>query len=1026
MRIALLFCLFSYILQAQTPRLVVPIGHTDFITSVAFSPDGKNILTGSYDCSTKLWDLSGRELQTFKADVIGLDEVINAVVFSPDGKWIGTGSANGTLRLWDFSGNTLKAFKTPDKSICSMAVSPDGKWLLTGNGQNSATLWDLSTWGIIATFKGNDEISSARDYPAVVSSVAFSPDGKQVLTGGLDRTAKIWDSSGKELKSFDNPLKDVEFAAFSPDGKAVLTCSFDGSVNLWDVFSGAELRAFEGHSGPVRSAAFSPDGNWVLTGSSDKTAKLWNVLSGKEFVNFSGHLGGINSVAFSPDGKQVLTGSHDRSAKLWDLSGRVLQTFTGHTSGISSVGFSPDGKKTLTENYNNSVMSWDLSGGAVQTFKGSVPNPSYGLSAVSPDKKLTLRSNLDYTLTLSDSLGRVLCTLKGHIGHIKSMAFSPANSDDPTGGRLILTGSDDHTAKLWDTNTGALLATLITLDSTNWVVTTPSGLFDASPGTMKSLHYVVGMEVIVLDQLKARYWQPGLLQKILNLSRGGLRNVEAFDSVALQPVIKATIEKNKLRITLTERSGGLGKLILYINKKEMSADINPNRQKTLTVNLDDFYPADITETIGLVAYDAINWLKSQTYELPYKSVSARGENSGEPERFDCGPIEPKLYLLMIGTSKYSDVSKRLTYPDLDAAEMAKALGSTGKALFKDSVELKLLSTAGGEAEDPSKINIEKAFRGFAQKATPCDILVVFFSGHGSAWGKEGDKPNFYYLTKDITSAQLADDKVRAAYAVSDEDLKKWLVAIKARKQVLILDACNSGQAAENLSGIGHRDLNASQVIAFDILKDRTGTFILSGSASDMLSYEAAEYGQGLLTYSLLEGISGTALKGNQVDIMVLFQNSRDVVPKLAQGIKRVQIPVISAPYEAASFPIGIKDSTVQIVLPQRKPVVIQCNFQDKVNYKDGLGLSQALNGYFQDQNAKGVQAKYVFYNILQYAEGFSIWGNYTIQGDQVSVGGRLFKGDKPVGEAFQLTGGKDPAELVKLILNKVNPLIKVK
>jgi hypothetical protein len=607
--------------------------------------------------------------------------------------------------------------------------------------------------------------------------------------------------------------------------------------------------------------------------------------------------------------------------------------------------------------------------------------------------------------------------------------------------RWSITCKDRLSYQLTDTRSGQVVANLLlaekapdyldekqTVSRSNiWAVTTPSGIFDASPEMMKSLHYVVGMEVIELDQLKARYWQPGLLQMILSQKNEKLRNVSAFDSIALQPLIQATLEKNILRIKLTERSGGIGKLSLYINKyKEIAADINPKRLKTLTINLDDYYNAEETETIGLVVYDANNWLKSQTYELPYKPVGAKGEISGESERFDCGAQNPKLFLLMVGTSKYSDASKSLTYPDLDAAEMAKALGSAGKALFKDNVQLKLLSTAGGEVEESNRINIEKAFSDFAQKATPCDVLVVFFSGHGTTWGKEGDKPNFFYLTKDITSTQLADDQVRNAYAVSDEDLKKWLVAIKARKQVLILDACNSGQAVENLSGIGQRDLNASQVIAFDILKDRTGTFILSGSASDMLSYEAAEYGQGLLTYSLLEGISGTALKGNQVDIMVLFQNSRDVVPKLAQGIKRVQIPVISAPFEAASFPIGIKDSTVQIVLPQRKPVVIQCNFQDKVDYKDGLGLSQALNGYFQDQSAKGVQAKYVFYNISEYAEGFSIWGNYTIQGNQVIVGGRLFKGDKPVGKPFQLTGTKDPATLVKLILKEVGPRISIK
>jgi WD40 repeat protein len=1031
----ILRCILS--LAAQKPELVLPAIHSCPITEMSFSADGKYLATVAKR-EIKLWETSsGRLLRTILSS-----ELVHCIDLSDDGTQLVSSHDNNCsderfnnselynstkIRYWNMvNGEEIAIIKTFEKPGCihQLCISHDMRFVF-GQYGDSLGVWEIGTGQQKWTMSGNGRAT-------------FSPDGKSLLLEHQGLQWVDWANPGEAQTIITDSCLTVQC---TPEFVVALTKQ--GVIKRWD----------------IRKKKLAPD--------------LKSDLSDLSFENGLRNVCSRDGLRFSADGTKLCIVTEDLIGKgavfrfriLDALSGKLINDKTCPIKGSGKfwIRMSPDLGICVTapgieeEGIYVIMRSYSIAKGRF--------SHEFGLAYLDPSSGLNLETssglNYGHSITINRNLvfngGQILYIERS--GKLPNTVFFPELGSVKTGIELdslkyytenqtlevdtkwSLSGGDGLSYELTQKDSGIVMAELFLADgpyektktgftdgsSRLWAITTPSGLFDASPEMMKSLHYVVGMEVIELAQLKARYWQPGLLQKILGLSRGGLRNVAVFDSVALQPVIQATIEKNKLRITLTERSGGLGKLILYINNKEMSpADINPGRQKTLTVNLDDFYPADITETIGLVAYDANNWLKSQTYELPYKSVGAKGDNPVEPERFDCGSIKPKLYLLMIGTSKYEDVSKSLTYPDLDAAEMAKALGSTGKALFKDNVQLKLLSTAGGELEEPSKINIEKAFSDFAQKATPCDVLVVFFSGHGSTWGKEGDKPNFYYLTKDITSTQLADDKVRNAYAVSDEDLKKWLVAIKARKQVLILDACNSGQAVENLSGIGQRDLNASQVIAFDILKDRTGTFILSGSASDMLSYEAAEYGQGLLTYSLLEGISGTALKGNQVDIMVLFQNSRDVVPKLAQGIKRVQIPVISAPYEAASFPIGIKDSTVQIVLPQRKPVVIQCNFQDKVNYKDGLGLSQALNGYFQDQNAKGVQAKYVFYNISEYAEGFSIWGNYTIQGNQVIVGGRLFKGDKPVGKSFQLTGGKDPAALVKLILKEVGGRISVK
>ncbi|MFN0014773.1 MAG: WD40 repeat domain-containing protein, partial [Saprospiraceae bacterium] len=265
-----------------------------------------------------------------------------------------------TAKLWNLPGRELQDFFTHASYVRSVAFSPDGKQILTGSDDNTARLWDLSDGKLHALFT----------HASYVRSVAFSPDGKQVLTGSYDQTAKLWDLSGRELQKFSGHTSSVNSVAFSPDGKQVLTSSYDKTAKLWDL-SGRELQTFIGHDTTVSSVAFSPacpadpgGGKQVLTGSYDKTAKLWN-LSGRELQTFSGHASSVNSVAFSPacpadpgGGKQILTGSDDKTAKLWDLSGRELQTFSGHTSSVRSVAFSPDGKQVLTGSDDKTAKLW--------------------------------------------------------------------------------------------------------------------------------------------------------------------------------------------------------------------------------------------------------------------------------------------------------------------------------------------------------------------------------------------------------------------------------------------------------------------------------------------------------------------------------------------------------------------------------------------------------------------------------------------------------------------------------------------
>jgi WD40 repeat protein len=203
-------------------------------------------------------------------------------------------------------------------------------------------------------------LQTLRGHQSSVNAVAFSPDGKTLLSGSLDNTLKLWDTSGNLLKTLRGHQGYVRAVAFSPDGKTLLSGSTDNTLKLWDT-SGKLLQTLRGHQGYVVAVAFSPDGKTLLSGSEDNTLKLWDT-SGKLLKTLRGHQrsvqGSVTDVAFSPDGKTLLSGSWDNTLKLWDTSGKLLQALRGHQDSVTDVAFSPDGKTLLSGSYDKTLKLW--------------------------------------------------------------------------------------------------------------------------------------------------------------------------------------------------------------------------------------------------------------------------------------------------------------------------------------------------------------------------------------------------------------------------------------------------------------------------------------------------------------------------------------------------------------------------------------------------------------------------------------------------------------------------------------------
>ena len=327
-------------------------GHISWVTSVCFSPDGRQLASGSADESVRVWDLSsGREVKKLEGHTRG----VGSVCFSPDGRQLASGSNDESVRVWDLSsGREVKKLEGHTRWVTSVCFSPDGRQLASGSADESVRVWDLSS---------GREVKKLEGHTRWVTSVCFSPDGRQLASGSADESVRVWDlSSGREVKKLEGHTRWVTSVCFSPDGRQLASGSADESVRVWDLSSGREVKKLEGHTRGVGSVCFSPDGRQLASGSNDESVRVWDLSSGREVKKLEGHTRWVTSVCFSPDGRQLASGSDDESVRVWDLSsGREVKKLEGHTRWVTSVCFSPDGRQLASGSADESVRVWDSS-----------------------------------------------------------------------------------------------------------------------------------------------------------------------------------------------------------------------------------------------------------------------------------------------------------------------------------------------------------------------------------------------------------------------------------------------------------------------------------------------------------------------------------------------------------------------------------------------------------------------------------------------------------------------------------------
>ncbi|MBU53812.1 MAG: hypothetical protein CL920_34380, partial [Deltaproteobacteria bacterium] len=434
--------------DSSTPGILHPSfrkqGHNGPVNGCSWSPDGKFVLSASWDKTLKIWDAdSGKELQT----LTGHSSWVNGCSWSPDGKRILSASDDETLKIWDAdSGKEFQTLTEHGDSVLGCSWSPDGRFILSASGDNTLKIWDADSGKELQTLTGHGDS---------VFGCSWSPDGKHILSASGDNTLKIWDvASGQELQTLTGHGNRVSGCLWSPDGKRILSASWDNTLKIWDVASGQELRTLTGHGSWVNGCSWSPDGKRILSASEDETLKIWDADSGKELQTLTGHGHRVNGCSWSPDGKRILSAAWDNTLKIWDAdSGKELQTLTGHGYSVFGCSWSPDGKHILSASWDNTLKIWDVaSGQELRTLTGH----GYRVNGCSwsPDGKRILSASDDETLKIWDAdSGKELQTLIGHSWWVNGCSWSPD-------GKRILSASFDETLKIWDADSGKELQTL--------------------------------------------------------------------------------------------------------------------------------------------------------------------------------------------------------------------------------------------------------------------------------------------------------------------------------------------------------------------------------------------------------------------------------------------------------------------------------------------------------------------------------------------------------------------------------------
>jgi WD40 repeat protein/uncharacterized caspase-like protein len=944
------------------------------VNGLKVSPQSKQLTISTFNQYTWVFNLPDL---SFATSLFGSSASIRKATPSADGKKICLNNIYGDILIADAeTGKVIENFSADSLRYENPVFSPDGKKILAAiNNKKALTCFNAENGSPL--FRINAEAFLFYNY-------LFNPNGKTFVTWeAVETKLAIWDATtGKELYKYHYTKKGGKGNAitYTDDGKWMLINNYN-SIEIRDGYTGKLVRTLKGaahEDDEIEKITLSPDGQWVAA-VSKKYFFYWNFISGELKAQNSW---GANS------------GEDEENDFL-------------------NASFSPDSKKIIITLNNGQAIIINTAT-AQKEFSLNNHNPYTILNAVfSPDgkKTITIGSKLGY-IVFNPIDNRDASYLAGEKNEeISDYLFSK-------NGKEIITVSE-NSLRRYNIESGKLLYRTIFINKNDWLVTDTVNRYDGTEAARKLLYFTCGKEIIELEQVKDLLWVPNLAERINAGDSITSKKLSDIDICGLTPLVTLVeTDSGFYHYSIIPRRGGLGVITLQIN----GIDVKYYKKEALKPEQNGFQliiPKDLVNSFFVTGQQNKVSLKALTAD---NNISSRNVIIDEDLSKTSG-TPPNLYAVVVGVSDYKGTELDLKYAAKDAADFAATIGNTAKKLLNtDSVNHVYVYNINTDQKGKlfaEKNNILNALTEISKKATASDILLIFFAGHGVM---EGEKKQFYFLTADASKTTATDNISQVS--ISTTELTEWIKPenIKAQKRVLIFDACNSGQAINDLIKIGseeqgyaaaRNDEKTQQIKVIDKLNEKTGLFILSASASNQSAYEMSKYSQGLLTYSLLKAIKEqpAILYNNRfLDLGKWFNTAKESVEELSRETGARQEPQLVS---NTNFIIGVVDEEVlsKIILPEAKPVFDASNFQN-VNpliADDDWELSKLLNRQLSEISSRNVNSTIIYAHATSAIDAFTLTGRYTITGSQIIVKVNI-KQRKKIVQKFEVAGNKDDLE----------------
>ena len=862
---------------------------------LAFSPDGHTVALGdrvlALPAGTVTGRLEGQGVLAFSGDGALLVHRLRVAPRTPEEQKLGT-----PLEVLD--AHTLKPLRelpAGTGSAQAIAFRPGTHVVAVAvHGEKQARLLDADTGAPVQTLRGHaNVIHDARfgDGPLLSLAVEGRPG------------FKLWrPRPGPRLQVL--AAREDYDAGLSPSGKLLCSCEEQAAV-LWDTASGAQVRSVPGKLGGA--CVFSSDEQLLalapFSPSDGNTQLLQIARAGSAEV--LGELGlqpheSLGTTGFNAANTRLVTTvrpyQKPDNARVYSVPGLAeLKRFENANAAL----YRPDGRALVVERFDREPSAYVQEGLRLElldaeSFQPLAAAKNFHLRAFSPDGKLLVAAE-----EVPKAALRLHLLDAATLQSVAVLSGAPAGlhiSFSPDGALLAIT--TEHQVELWSVQARKRVLSLIPLDDDDWVAVAPDGRFEGSPESFARLSWVQGGRSVPLEAFFDQFHSPGLFAQVLaagalparaanqsapDLSRA-LRPAPLVRFLSPAPGQRFDSPEIEVEVEAADDGGGVQDLRLYQNDKLVGGESRGVRKKAAA-------PGKLVEKFSLALSPGANRLRAVA------SSSERTDSA--PALLEVLLSAPQatagLWLLVVGIDQYDNDRYRLTYAVKDAEAFRDAVRAHAAGIFGQVHEQVLLD------KEATRAKIAAAFAGIQAAAQPGDALVFYYAGHG-VMSEGGAKPSQFHLVPPDVTRLYGDDEQLAAKGISAEVLRTWTSAVRAQKQLLVLDACQSGGAVEQFAMRG-----AAEEKAILQLARSAGVVVLAATGTEQLATEFKELGHGVFTYALLEGLGGKADSGNPPDGKITVRELdswlNDRVPELTQKYRGTrQYP--SGFARGQDFPVG--------------------------------------------------------------------------------------------------------------------------